>query len=97
MKFSTSKNKPGSVDEKIALFYKTGMDTVAIEMQVTIRLNRIYSRFKNIKLLSDIQDQISYFIAQMTPSAFGIGADADAKKQLDGYYLSWPGWISLTR
>lgn len=75
----TEKQKPGSIDEKIALFYKMGMDTIAIEKAGYDPIKADLEQIANIKSSIDIQDQLSYFCTRGISSGFGFGSSADAK------------------
>jgi len=69
----------GSVSEKISVFYKTGMDTNAIEKNGINDLTGYFEQINQIKSAADIQEQIERFHQKSIGSAFGIYGGADSK------------------
>jgi len=69
----------GSVAAKIADFYNTGMDTVAIEKDGLSALQPEMDRINSITTLDDVQNQIPYFHTRWISSLFDFSGSADAK------------------
>jgi putative endopeptidase len=72
-------NPKGSVAEKIAMFYNSGMDTVAIEKNGTTILKEELDRINKISSLKDIQQQFVHFHKYFISTGFGLYGGADEK------------------
>ena len=72
-------NPIGSVAEKIAMFYNSGMDTVAIEKNGTTILKEELDRINKISSLKDIQQQFVHFHKYFISTGFGLYGGADEK------------------
>ncbi|MFA6402579.1 MAG: M13 family metallopeptidase [Salinivirgaceae bacterium] len=69
----------GSISDKIAVFYKTGMDTNTIEKNGITDLNEYFEQINQIKSATDVQGQLERFHQLSIGSAFGIYGGADSK------------------
>jgi len=76
---SKQDNAAGSVADKIARFYKSGMDTASIENTGVAVLNNEFIKIRNISTVEDIQHQLEYFHRQGISSGFVLFGSADAK------------------
>lgn len=72
-------NTKGSVAEKIAKFYNSGMDTLAIEQDGLSVLDGEFEKINGISTVSDIQMQMEYFHKHWIKSGFSLYGSADAK------------------
>jgi putative endopeptidase len=76
---SVSSFEKGSVNDKIATFYKTGMDTAAIESMGISVLKDWYQQIEAIDSKAGIQKQIETFHKHYVSSVFGLYGGADSK------------------
>jgi putative endopeptidase len=72
-------NPEGSVAEKIAKFYNSGMDTLAIEQKGASILDKEFKMINEISTVNDIQLQLEYFHQHRINSGFSFYGSADAK------------------
>ena len=73
------KHEYGSVAYKIAAYYNSGMDSVAIEKAGTTVLADEFNKIEKISSVEEIQGQLSYFHSYWISSGFGIYGGADSK------------------
>ncbi len=72
-------NPKGSVAEKIAMFYNSGMDTVTIEKNGTAILKDEFDRIDKISSLEDIEQQFIHFHKYFISAGFGLYGGPDEK------------------
>jgi putative endopeptidase len=73
------KFEKGSINDKIATFYKTGMDTLSIEEKGINALSDWYQAIDAIDSKEKIQNQLETFHKSYVSSVFGVYAGADSK------------------
>lgn len=69
----------GSVADKIAVFYNTGMDTTKIEAQGISVLKEEFDRINQLTTVADVQQLLAYNHSHGVSSLYGIYGGADAK------------------
>jgi putative endopeptidase len=74
-----TEHEDGTVAQKIATYYNSGMDTVTIEKEGIDVLEDEFGRIDKINTTQDVQKQLSYFHSHLISSAFGLYGGADAK------------------
>ncbi|MBI9066610.1 MAG: M13 family metallopeptidase [Salinivirgaceae bacterium] len=72
-------HEKGSVDEKIATFYNTGMDTAKIEELGLQPLEEDFAKIDALASVSDVQQMIQLFHKRYISAGFGIYGSADQK------------------
>ncbi len=79
----TSKtNTPGSIQQKAADFYASGMDSIAIENAGISVLKPTLDRIKNIKNYKELLQEITTLYEESYSPIFGMGIRQDAKNSL---------------
>ncbi len=72
-------SKPGSVGRKIADFYKSGMDSVAVEKEGVSELKPFFEKIKSIKTEDDLMSVIGYLHSFQISPLFAIYSTPDSK------------------
>lgn len=75
----TKQFEKGSISDKIATFYKVGMDTVSIEANGLGVLSDWYQQIDGIESQDQVQQQIEKFHKNGIASVFGLYGGADSK------------------
>ncbi|WP_107823584.1 M13 family metallopeptidase [Mangrovibacterium marinum] len=76
---SSNNFKQGSIEQKIANFYASGMDTTAIEARNLAPLQPYLSQIDELKSKADLQQLLAAWQSYGLNPLFGIYADADQK------------------
>ena len=76
---SVKNAQPGSTIQKVGDFYRTGMDSVAIDKAGIVPLNDIINRINNIKNTNDLIAEIALEHTQGTGTLFNFGVSPDDK------------------
>lgn len=89
---ATGKFKEGSIEQKIADFYASGMDSTAIEQAGTTPLQKYWKQVDDIQSVSDLQQLVADWHRMQINPLFSIYADADQKNSIKVIaYLSQGG------
>lgn len=78
-KIATNSYEQGTVEQKIASFLKTGMDTIKIEEQGIKELSSEFEKIASITKKEELEKQILHFQKNGIKTAFVIYSRADAK------------------
>lgn len=85
---AAQKQEPGSVGQKIADFYNTGMDTVKIEAEGLKPVQPLFDKIASIKNTAELMNTVSELQKHQISPMFFIFSDADQKNsQLQVAYL----------
>jgi putative endopeptidase len=71
--------KPGSVAEKIGLFYNSGMDSISLEKEGIAPLKTFFEKIESIRNVADIQAVGAYFQTSGISPFFAVFSNQDAK------------------
>jgi putative endopeptidase len=71
--------QPGSVAEKIGLFYNSGMDSLAIDEQGANPLKPYFDKIAGMKTVADVQAVAAYFQTYQVNPFFFLFSNSDAK------------------
>lgn len=72
-------HQEGTIEQKIADFFNTGMDSVTIEEAGITPLNSEFEKIEQLNTKQDVENQIIHFQKMGIKTAFAIYASADAK------------------
>ena len=79
---SSKTNTPGSIQQKAADFYASGMDSVAIENAGISALEPTLNRIKNVKNYKELLQEITTLYEESYSPIFGMGVRQDDKNSL---------------
>ncbi len=89
------KHQEGTIEQKIADFTRTGMDTVKIEEQGASVLDSEFKRINEISNLEQVQEQILYFQRNGITAPFYIYAQPDKKNSQEVVTYLYQSGLSL--
>lgn len=76
---ATKKQEPGTIGQKIADFYNTGMDTAKIEANGLIPLQPLFDQINAIQTKEDVMKVVADFHTKGIDALFSFFSDADQK------------------
>ena len=89
--------QPGSIAEKIGLFYNSGMDSVSRETQGISPLKGFFEKIESIRSITDVQSVGAYFQTYGLSPFFVIFSNQDSKKSTSVIAGCFQAGIGLRR
>jgi putative endopeptidase len=86
--------QPGSITEKIGLFYNSGIDSIALEKQGMSPLKTLFDKIESAQSIADIQSAGAFFQTSGISPFFSIFSNQDSKNSasvIAGFYQAGIG------
>ena len=91
---ATKDAQPGSITEKIGMFYNSGIDSLSLEKQGITPLKPFFEKIESIKTITDVQSVGAYLQTSGVNPFFAIFSNQDAKNStsvIAGFYQACIG------